>query len=232
MIPLGHDFEGETVLVFGAGAVGARKARRFAREARVIVLGPTVPGEEAAATDTDWEWIGSDSGRDGDVEFVRAAPEPEAVADWLDRTEPALVIAATDDGEVNDAIESAARERHVLLNRADRAGGRDIGSVTVPATVRDGPVTVAISTGGTSPALARELRERTEAELEGAGAMAELTGELRERFKEAELPPEERRELLRTVVRSPQVWKGLRTGKQKGAQEAERVIRRERGPSP
>ena len=36
MIPLVHDVGGETVLVFGGGTVGARKARRFAREARVV----------------------------------------------------------------------------------------------------------------------------------------------------------------------------------------------------
>ncbi|MFC6729041.1 NAD(P)-dependent oxidoreductase, partial [Natronoarchaeum mannanilyticum] len=40
MIPLLHDFSGATVLVVGGGSVGARKARRFAREADVIVLGP------------------------------------------------------------------------------------------------------------------------------------------------------------------------------------------------
>ncbi|MFC6768071.1 NAD(P)-dependent oxidoreductase, partial [Natrinema soli] len=38
MIPLLHDFTNATVLVFGGGHVGARKARRFAREARVLVV--------------------------------------------------------------------------------------------------------------------------------------------------------------------------------------------------
>ncbi|MFC6772099.1 NAD(P)-dependent oxidoreductase, partial [Halorubrum pallidum] len=37
MIPLYHDFTGETVLVIGGGGVGARKASRFADEARVVV---------------------------------------------------------------------------------------------------------------------------------------------------------------------------------------------------
>ncbi|MEF8828740.1 MAG: NAD(P)-dependent oxidoreductase, partial [Haloarcula sp.] len=40
MIPLMHDFEGETVLVVGGGPVGARKARTFAAEADVVVLSP------------------------------------------------------------------------------------------------------------------------------------------------------------------------------------------------
>jgi hypothetical protein len=38
MIPLLHDFTGATVLVFGGGTVGARKARRFASEADVVVV--------------------------------------------------------------------------------------------------------------------------------------------------------------------------------------------------
>ena len=41
MIPLYHDFTGETVLLFGGGGVGSRKATRFADEARVVVVSPT-----------------------------------------------------------------------------------------------------------------------------------------------------------------------------------------------
>lgn len=203
-----HDFTDETVLVLGGGAVGARKARRFAREARVIVVSPTFPERDYG---------------DG-TECVRAAPSPEAVAGWLDRVEPALVVAATDDSAVNAAAERAARERGILLNRADESGARDVGSVVVPATVRDDPVTVAVSTGGQSPALSRALRERIETEIDGAGAMAELTADLRRDLKIEGVSPDQRRDALRAVVRSSQVWKGLRTGADKGRHEAERVI--------
>jgi len=44
VIPLFHDFTDETVLVFGGGPVGARKARRFAAEADVVVVSPGVRG--------------------------------------------------------------------------------------------------------------------------------------------------------------------------------------------
>lgn len=191
MIPLFHDFTGQTVLVFGGGTVGARRARRFAREADVLVVSP-------AFADADF----------GDAERVRASPDSVAVEDWLDRTEPALVVAATDDGELNAAIAEAARTRNVLLNRADDHGSGDWGSVVVPATVRDGPVTVAISTGGRSPALSRCLRERTEDVVENAGAMATLTGDLRDDLQE-QYDPAERRAALRAVVRDETVWKGL-----------------------
>src|SRR6056297_3074140 len=156
MIPLLHDFTGTTVLVFGGGTVGARKARRFAREADVVVVSPDF-------ADADF----------GGAERIRAAPDDEAVADWIDRTEPALVVAATDDADRNAAIEQAARDDGALVNRTDQHGERDPGSVVVPATVRDDPVVAAVATGGTSPALSRYLRERIEAELTNAGAMAE-----------------------------------------------------------
>ena len=166
MIPLYHDFTDETVLVFGGGSVGARKARRFAREASVVVVGPELPADDY-----------------GGAETVRAAPAPAEVPSWVDRVDPALAVAATDDGAVNEAVARAAGERNVLVNRTDRSGSRDVDSVVVPATVRDDEVTVAVSTGAASPALARELRTRIETEIEGAGELAALTADIREELK-------------------------------------------------
>ena len=199
MIPLFHDFTGQTVLILGAGPVGARKARRFADEARVIVVSPEFVDEAFGADE-------------GSVEFVRAAPSPAEVAAWLDRVEPAMVIAATDDSVLNEATVEAARERGILVNRTDVAGGnRESGSVVVPATAADGPVTVAIGTGGASPALSGYLRERLEAEIEGVGGMAALTSGLREELKRDGVEPPERREAIRAVVRSDAVWTALDT---------------------
>ena len=207
MIPLLHDFEGETVLVFGGGRVGARKARRFAREADVVAVSPGFVDEDFAG-----------------AERVQAAPDPGDVAEWVERTEPALVVAATDDKAVNEAAETAARERGILHNRADQHGERDPDSVIVPATVRDDPVVVAVATGGTSPALSRYLREEMESEFAGAGAMADLTGELREKLQDRGLPVEKRRAAVRAVVRSPEVWKALDSGSAKPRSVALDVI--------
>ena len=215
MTPLYHDFEGETVVVFGGGSVGARKAAGFADAARVVVVSPAFDERlrEPAA-----------DGPARTVRLVRAAPDPDAVGGWIDRIEPALAVAATDDAAVNAAVEAAALDRGLLVNRTDVSGGRDPRSVVVPATVDDEPVTVALSTGGTSPALARALRERIEAEIDGAGAMAELSGSLREELNSAGVAPERRREAVRRVVRSPGVWKALQKGRSNGRDEAEAVI--------
>ena len=146
------------------------------------------------------------------------------MAGWLDRIGPVLVVAATDRPALNSAIETAARERAILVNRADRAGGREAGSVVVPATIEEPPVSVAISTSGQSPALSRYLRQQFEDELEDAGAMADLTGELSEELKTGSLSAAERREAVRAVVRSPAVWKALHTGTSNATKEAERVM--------
>ena len=219
MIPLYHDFTGETVLVFGGGTVGSRKASRFADEARVVVVSPGFDGRLVDLAEEESEA----------VELVRATPDAEAVSGWIDRVDPALVVAATDDAAVNAAIEAAALEADLLVNRTDvsagdRSDGRGARSVVVPATVEDDPVRVALSTGGASPALAKALRERIEAEIDGAGAMAELSGTLRAELKDRDVAPEKRREAIRRVVRSEGVWKALQKGDSYGRQEADSVI--------
>jgi precorrin-2 dehydrogenase/sirohydrochlorin ferrochelatase len=220
VIPLYHDFSDATVLVFGGGSVGYRKARRFVREARVVVISPTF--------DDRFDDLDGAANRDtGAIERIRAAPRPDAVDDWVDRFDPALVVAATDDTELNAAVAAAATDRDLLVNRTDQSGGRAVGSVVVPATVRDGPVSVAISTGGRSPALSRYLRQQIEAKIEDAGAMAELTGELRTELKASDYSVADRRAAIRSVVRSSAVWKALHTGTTNPTKEAERVMRAE-----
>ncbi|WP_435068064.1 precorrin-2 dehydrogenase/sirohydrochlorin ferrochelatase family protein [Haloplanus sp. C73] len=193
MIPLVHDFEDEVVLVFGGGAVGARKARRFASEARVVVVSP-------AFADADF----------GDSEFVRAAPAPEDVSAWLDAADPALVVAATDESALNEAIEREATEAGILVNRADRSGERGPQSVVVPATVDDDPVGVAVTTGGTSPAVSRHLRRELESVVDGAGLVATAVSEIREALKERGVDPERRRDAIRAAAKSEAVWTAAR----------------------
>lgn len=70
-----------------------------------------------------------------------------------------LVIAATDDRTVNHAVSAGAMSRGLLVNVVDDP---DASNFIVPAVVRRGELTVAVSTGGASPALARRLREELE----------------------------------------------------------------------
>lgn len=212
VIPLAHDFRDERVLVFGGGAVGARKARRFDQEATVIVVSPEF------STDSF-----------GNADLRTAEPTPETVHEVIDEIDPTLVIAATDDGALNNAIEDACLDRSLLCNRADAAGARRSGSVVVPATVRDDPVVVSVSTGGQSPALSRHLRQEIEPVVAGAGAMAELTAELRQKLKASDATESIRTAAIRAVVDSERVWKALDTEGTNARDKAVDVIEKETG---
>lgn len=195
MIPLVHDLSAGTVIVVGGGQVGARKARYFAQEARTLVYSPEFCDESF-----------------GDAECVRLALSSDELEHWLGDPDPSVVVAATDDHALNEAIEDVAREQGALVNRADTAGERGPGSIIVPATVSDPPVQVAVTTSGQSPALSRYLREEIEDTIQGAGTMATLSSELRTDLKERDVPESKRRAAIRAVVRSEEVWKNLRGG--------------------
>jgi precorrin-2 dehydrogenase/sirohydrochlorin ferrochelatase len=70
-----------------------------------------------------------------------------------------LVIAATDDPRVNRAVAAEAGASGVLVNVVDAP---ELGNFTTPASVRRGDLLLAISTGGTSPALAARIRRDLE----------------------------------------------------------------------
>lgn len=88
-----------------------------------------------------------------------------------------LVIAATDDPRTNRAVWEEARRRGCLINVVDDPPHSNF---ILPAVVQRGEMSVAITTGGNSPALARRLRERIEKVIGPEyGTLAELLGELR-----------------------------------------------------
>ena len=111
-----------------------------------------------------------------------------------------LVVAATEDSELNQAIASAAAARNVFCNIVDVT---PLCSFIYPAIVARGDVQIAISTSGTSPALAQKLK-REIANIVGPelAALADLLGELRQRVI-AEIPNrQDRADLFHRLVES------------------------------
>jgi precorrin-2 dehydrogenase / sirohydrochlorin ferrochelatase len=103
---------------------------------------------------------------------VTAVPPEDYDAALLDDTW--LVVAATSDGALNRRIYADANERRIFCNVADVP---ELCSFILPALHRRGPITVAVSTAGSSPALAQWLRDRFAAQI--GFEHEQLAGELR-----------------------------------------------------
>lgn len=193
MIPLMIDLSGRHVVIFGGGAVGARKAAFFAREARVTVISRSFlpalhsPGIERVEA----ECAGMDEAG------LRAL-----IGDAF------LVVAATSDPGLNGRIGRAARSAGALFNNADG----EAGDVLVPSVVRGERYLLAISTGGASPAIPRFLREHLEAAFPHLDAMIGVQARLRDDLKEGVGSQEERQQILRAVLHDPEAWSCLTSG--------------------
>ena len=92
-----------------------------------------------------------------------------------------LAIAATDDDAVNQEVSDEAETRRIFCNVVDAPKAA---SFIMPSIIDRSPLMVAVSSGGTSPVLARLLREKLEAMLpQHLGQVAAYAGKLRERVK-------------------------------------------------
>ena len=140
--PLFANLIDQPCLVVGGGAVGERKVEDLrSAGARVTVVAPKLTPHLAALAGA------------GEIRHLAQDFRPEHVAGM------ALVLAATDDPEVNAKVSAAAQAASIWVNVADAP---EFCTFIVPAQVRRGDLTVAISTGGASPALARKLRQELE----------------------------------------------------------------------
>ncbi len=161
LFPVFLDLADRRVLVIGGGAVARRKIETLEEAGAVVeviarALEPGLAG-----------WAAAGRIRHLGTEF---APEQLEGA-WL-------VIAATDDGDLNRRVHAEASQRRIFVNVVDEA---PLCSFQSPARVQRGRLQIAISSGGAAPMLARHLRERLERELDDSlGALAELIEEHRE----------------------------------------------------
>ena len=144
--PIMLDLSGVEVLVVGGGMVAHRKIEGLLKAGAKV----TVVTQSAI-----------DSIRSMPVDLVVRGYEPADLDDVL------LVITATDDPTVNASVSADAIARGIWVNSADDPENC---TFTLPAVARDGAVTVAVSTGGASPALASHLRGEIEDWLGQIGA--------------------------------------------------------------
>lgn len=173
---------GQKIIVIGGGEVAQRKVEALLEAGgKPWVISPKINPELQELV------------RAGVVQYIPRVYQTGDLAGAF------LVIAATDQPEVNQAAWEEACQKGCLVNVVDDPAHSNF---IVPAVLRRGPLSIAISTGGGSPALARRLREKLEADFaEEYGILAEILHELRPEMQKR-LPPSERMERALRVIDS------------------------------
>ena len=176
--PLFLDLTDRVVVIIGGGPVAARKAAGVlaAGAKHVIVVAPKLTAEMPP-----------------NIEHLPQAYTPEHL------TAADLAFAATDNPDINARIVRDARAAGILVNRAD-TDESDPGDFTVPATLRRGPITLAVSAGG-APLLAARIRDLLADALPPKWSnLAEIAQELRTQILEAIPDPTDRRKALQDMA--------------------------------
>jgi precorrin-2 dehydrogenase / sirohydrochlorin ferrochelatase len=141
VIPLAIKLKDRHVLVIGCGVIGKRKAQQLIDDGALVTM----------------------------VTTEQLTPAPEGLYELLERPvvfsdfdNKLLIISATGDATINDDLIGEARRRGILINCVDDPERCDF---YFCATTTRGEVTVAVSSNGSSPALAQAIRDRMEAAL-------------------------------------------------------------------
>lgn len=170
--PFFMELEGARGVIVGGGKVAARKVEKLLPFGpKLTVIAPEMDGRIVQL----------------DKMLKRRTGERAALllecrkADEQDLEGAAFVIAATDEEAVNGWVSEYCKEKKIPVNVVD---DREKCTFFFPALVKDGPLTVGISTDGKSPAAASYVRKEIEHKLpEGLGSTIELLGMLREEVK-------------------------------------------------
>lgn len=181
--PIFANLDGRHCLVVGAGGVGMRKTRSLVDSgaSRVTVIDTCEPDADGLFELPQVEFHCREF-RETDLDGVF------------------LAIACTSNNEVNERIGELCATRNMLCNIADQP---DMGSFIVPATVNRGDLTVAISTSGQSPAMAKRIRQELQESFgDEYGQVLALMGRIRPLMLALELETKENTAVFRALVNS------------------------------
>jgi len=204
-LPLLIDFTDKIVVIFGGGAVGERKAKRFSEKALVTVvsssLTPNLQKMEA----------------DGSILFIRKNISELTDGEIFDCLSDAfLAIAATSNSEINKKIVSMAKTAGVLINDTEKAD-----EVIIPSFVERGGLLIAVSSGGESPAVTKYARMKIESVIgDDFEQMIELQNEMREYLKTVIPKQRKRQDILWEIMNDDEIWRLLPTDFEKAKEKA------------
>lgn len=182
--PIFLELQGEKVLVVGGGAVALRKIDTLLEYgARVHVIAKELKPPLNAYVD------------EGKIKSIGQEFEEETLTGFF------LVIAATNNRELNSRIGKMAKEMGLLVNAVDQPVDCNF---IVPSVLRRGDLQVAVSTSGKSPVIARKVRKDLETVLgDEYGHLLALMGRIRKEVLSRGLSQEENRGIFYRIADSP-----------------------------
>jgi len=190
-LPVFIDFSDKSVVIFGGGAVGERKACRFLQKANVTVVSRSLTSglEKYAAG--------------GQIQFVSKDISKLSESDIQKLISGAfLVIPATSDSETNQRISDVAKLMGVLVNSTE-----DADEVVIPSFIERGGLFIAISSGGESPAVTKLARMKIESVIDDDfEKMILLQNEMREYLKTVISDQKKRQEVLWGIMNDDEIW--------------------------
>jgi siroheme synthase-like protein len=158
--PLFLNIKGRRCVVVGGGQVALRKVEALLEHGASVELVSPHPSPEL-----------NKLAEGGELKLLRRGYQAGDLEGAL------IAIAATDDKDINRQVVKEAKERAVLVNIADDLENSDF---ILPSYLRRGDMTIAVSSGGVSPALARKIRSRLEKDFgDDYASLVRLVGEVR-----------------------------------------------------
>ena len=204
LYPVFLDVREKKCVVVGGGEVAARKVEALRNAGGCVTLISPDLCEELRGLAAS-----------GAIDY-HAAPYNSGVLDGA-----FVVVASTDIMEVNRAVRADCAARNILINVVDVP---ELCDFHVPAIVRSGDITVAIGTGGGSPALARRLRLHLQKHIGPEfGELLAIMGGWRDAVKESITGQERRKDLWERIIDSPALEQ-LRAGRRAAAEQTVKSI--------
>lgn len=204
-LPIFMNMKNRVALIIGGGVIASRKAALVQKSGPSIhILSPDLsPSMERLIEQHGFKYI----------------PQ-EYSSKYLNGKH--LVIAATNDNEVNQRVFKDTGERGIPCNVADKT---DLCSFILPAIVDRSPVIIAVSTGGRSPVLARYIKARLETLIPMAfGKLADLLGRFRQRAKDVVTDPDKRKIFWEGTINGPIAESVLAGDTAKAEQQLEKEL--------
>jgi uroporphyrin-III C-methyltransferase/precorrin-2 dehydrogenase/sirohydrochlorin ferrochelatase len=189
-LPIFMNIVNQHCVVIGGGDVATRKVMMLLKaQAAITLVSPVVCHELQAMIDA------------GKIKYLKTT----FTSDQLSGAR--LVIAATDDEVVNEAVSRAAQAVNIPVNVVDAPA---LCTFTMGSIVDRSPIVIAISSEGNAPVLARYVRAKIETMLPAAyGRIAEIAGEFREQVKEKFATTAARRIFWEGILQGPLVERVL-----------------------